>query len=651
MVSISIENIDPRYLEQPSQRESDEIKLRKEQEDKFKTDHPFHPTIQKYTRISQNNRYSPARNRKQQHQKECPFTPQLHTQPRRRPQSPLRVTDRLIADAKARQEKLAVSSIVSAQLETENCTFHPQTISSSLKLPGYVPIEHRTPSILKQQRSAIEQKHFESENEFSFKPHISSESRRLSAQNDRSIIPVGERLYQDAFALMEHTQKLEKEKEEKEIEGITFKPHVDGISKAIVEDGKFFERQNEALKKKKELEMLAESGAFLDEECTFHPLHSFRRPRTAGNPKCLSTTASFSHHLSPSSSTSSLSFPASQPRNKSNLLTGTRGSFSSRDLSSARTSLSSSTSSTDSESFSERVSKQAFRLSVLAAKEREDKILSLKQQEESAFSFQPKIDRISALLARSKTVDELSSAKEVEKAKKEAEIKVKREEAQKCTFRPKLNSKVNSIVEQNSFNATTKENTFMDEDNSSQISKKIERYSLSVRNPSAMMEKIAKQREEQALKMAEERKKREYEVLKECTFQPTLVTKERSSSNCRSRGRSLVNSDTNHELRRSRSVSSLNSTQATSTSMRDGRITHPPTPVVRGMGRYLELKEMAQKKKEEEINRMKKVFKLNGCRGMTISDGKGTLGEIETALELEQEKKRNQIEESREKGA
>ena len=106
-----------------------------------------------------------------------------------------------------------------------------------------------------------------------------------------------------------------------------------------------------------------------------------------------------------------------------------------------------------------------------------------------------------------------------------------------------------------------------------------------------MLASVKRANEEKLRKLVEEKKQREYEMLKECTFQPTLISRPpRSQSEPRKR---------------------------------------PATaPAVRGMKRFMELKKLAASQKSQEVDRMKKMFHLEGCRDMDITSGRGRLSQL-----------------------
>eukprot|EP00658_Telonema_sp_P-2_P023271 TRINITY_DN19316_c0_g1_i3.p1 TRINITY_DN19316_c0_g1~~TRINITY_DN19316_c0_g1_i3.p1 ORF type:complete len:316 (+),score=69.05 TRINITY_DN19316_c0_g1_i3:274-1221(+) len=95
----------------------------------------------------------------------------------------------------------------------------------------------------------------------------------------------------------------------------------------------------------------------------------------------------------------------------------------------------------------------------------------------------------------------------------------------------------------------------------------LEKWQLNLADPSAITRKIEQQRLEREHKIEESRRHREFEELRECTFQPNIAKNRRPKES-----------------------------------------TAPI--IVRGLGRHLELKEMARKQEEEAAEREAQVFKL-----------------------------------------
>lgn len=562
-----------------SQREKDEMRVKRDLEGKFQAEHPFHPNLN-YDQVPSEYRYQPTEERKgdiftrlssqdekknyilrqlmidkqEKLKEECPFAPKVYS--RRGPYgyTKIPVTERLMQDAKQREKKRELLEEASQQPD-EECTFHPQLQKPKVQLASYQPLEQRVPSIIQAKQEEINKQEKEQLAEHSFKPHISAESERLAAQSRQSSVPVSERLFQDAALAAELTQTLKKQQDKNELEGCTFKPEIDPISEAVVEDGEFFKRQHDALKKKEEFRITAENGGYLDPECTFQPnIDSSKFSATQSEKPSPGTSKKGKINFKSLSRSNSSTFP---PHPSSYPVRATV----------------------------ETQQQRCYRMSVTAAKVREEKIKELEQQKEREMQrqFHPHIDRISSLLARPRSVDEMSKAVEVQRAKKLAEEKVLQEEREKCTFHPQLISK--TPRERPHTTGTTP-------------------YSNKTRPASAqragpwkeqrhiqLLESVNKANDERQRKLIEEKKQKEYESLKECTFQPVLIA------------------------RRGRSQSAQRSKP-------------PVTSMVKGMDRFMELKRMAEQKKKEELKTLSKVFHMDGCREMDISSGKGKLAEI-----------------------
>lgn len=191
------------------------------------------------------------------------------------------------------------------------------------------------------------------------------------------------------------------------------------------------------------------------------------------------------------------------------------------------------------ESFLERVER-------LSHKDAERKRLRNKEAQEkyyAQFTFQPEIDGHSKKLGKAATSEELHKNERGQAVKARLKAGAERAFEQECTFQPTVGTGAK-----------------FDPD-------KLNKYRLNLDDPEGLTERIEEQRREREEKAEEQRRLREFNELKECTFQPNVSI---SKKHVPERGGPVI---------------------------------------VRGLGRHLELKEMAKKQEEERLSREEEVFK------------------------------------------
>ena len=168
----------------------------------------------------------------------------------------------------------------------------------------------------------------------------------------------------------------------------------------------------------------------------------------------------------------------------------------------------------------------------------------------SQFSHQPVINEISSNLARSKTVDEMTSNAFAKKRLEERIRKRDDELQQECPFEPTF---VESRIARR-YREKVSENTGR----------------ASVLDPDTMIDKIEKKRERRQMKIEEISHQNQYDEYKMCTFQPTINRSRPKKQN--------------------------------------GPV------IVKGFGRFLELKELAKKIEEEKAAREDRAFIVENAK-------------------------------------
>ena len=206
------------------------------------------------------------------------------------------------------------------------------------------------------------------------------------------------------------------------------------------------------------------------------------------------------------------------------------------------------------------------RIDRLAYKDKERQELSrevVQEQYYSQFSFKPRINKVSKQLGHGHTVEELHTDVRRRERMEELIRRANEEQEMECTFQPDTRRvKASSMhdLRQSSMNVTGERS----------------RYSIDVHDVETLTERIKHHAMRKDAAIDQERRRREYEELKECTFKPAVSSKPVKS-------------------------------QA-------GPI------IVRGLGRHLELKELAQKKEEEKKERERKAFLLDtSARSSSVS--------------------------------
>ncbi|KAK2957120.1 hypothetical protein BLNAU_7950 [Blattamonas nauphoetae] len=391
------------------------------------------------------------------------------------------------------------------------------------KIPS---IAERSKARLIQKERKLAQQRFLLQQSHSFTPQISRESQRLAAQNARNIAPINDRLYQDATMSKQHKQQLAQEVRCERLSECSFTPKIDAISSLVVEEGGFFKRQEDALRKRKAYREIGTLGIVTDPECTFKP----NTNRTV-RPRPLTPRKQVNDENIPISDENRLT--ETDRSHQANVVTS-RSSSSQRKVPTVHQSRSIPQSS---ESEAERI----HRLSVLDQQKKEQAIQKVKEREDARVTFKPKINPISAIVARNRTVDELTRGDEIRAARQLAEERVKREHEVKCTFKPKIKG------------TTAPKETIQEQ-----------------------LQDLAMKRQEKERQIIEQQKKQEYEELKQCTFEPT--------------------------------INRTNIAQS-----------HRKEVAVAGLLRFMELKRMGEEKKQEDEERKRQIFHLDGCRDIDLN--------------------------------
>lgn len=185
------------------------------------------------------------------------------------------------------------------------------------------------------------------------------------------------------------------------------------------------------------------------------------------------------------------------------------------------------------------------RLAYVDMKRREAIRQQLEQAHYSQYTHQPKIDTISARLARSKTDAELSANPQGKALKESLAKKKEKLEAESCPFKPQLDRRSQQLAEK-----TGSRSVFGPE---------------SVDHLTERLELEARERQE---RLERQRREVEAEKLRDCTFQPQISSANPSA----------------HEKADEKPL------------------------VIRGLGRYMELKQMAKRQQDAQKQREQKAF-------------------------------------------
>ena len=178
---------------------------------------------------------------------------------------------------------------------------------------------------------------------------------------------------------------------------------------------------------------------------------------------------------------------------------------------------------------------------------------ALRKRHESKMTFKPSINEISKSLAKSKTVQELTDNRRNRQIKHDIAARREQEITMQCTFQPAVNT--------------------------SRKAKELVRnlpesqFRVNVNEPTKIVKAIDSYRKDRETKLRQTRQEVEYETMKECTFAPE--------------------------------------THGHKVPKQSGPV------VVRGLGRYLELKDLAKRLDDEKKQREEKAYLV---RGATKSD-------------------------------
>ena len=219
----------------------------------------------------------------------------------------------------------------------------------------------------------------------------------------------------------------------------------------------------------------------------------------------------------------------------------------------------------------EKLKDRVKRLSVVDQRRIDDRKKQLESDHYSQFSYKPNINHISRSIGKpSKTIDLVENPRG-QLARHRAKAAADKRVAEECTFQPKTNRFVDP--ERPTFGGVT---ATENRGNGGMMAAgvHIPPPPPSFADPDARMDAIRRKQEEQEMWRQQEIATREIEELQECTFAPKLHT----------------NSGGN----------------------RRPAVKQPTGPVVvRGLGRYLEVREMARRKEAEKAELEAKAFKAN----------------------------------------
>jgi len=185
------------------------------------------------------------------------------------------------------------------------------------------------------------------------------------------------------------------------------------------------------------------------------------------------------------------------------------------------------------------------RLTYVDAQRREHVKKQLQQRHYSQYLHRPTIDTISAKLARSKTNHELCDNPQGKALKQELAQQRKLEMDAECPFKPQMDTHSEALA------AVAQQ-----------------RAHLSPESVAELGERLAHQQKERQASLERARRELEARALRECTFTPKLVT---------------------------------NKKLVTATAAEDA-------PAIRGLGKYMERKDLARRQAEERRQREQKVF-------------------------------------------
>lgn len=425
----------------------------------------------------------------------------------------------------------------------ESCTFKPKLKPSAKQAPAAapgVPVEVRliNEANSKQSMRQKAKRHLE-EIEFqrtcTFKPQINTTSRYLDTEQR----PLHERVGELQRARRMKLQEA-KVKEEMGNADLTFKPTINERSVRIAGDRtepvtkRLVENSHTSLQRK--LAKMAEIAQDMEQEQTFHPKPNPNSDRILSASDKFGGKSFFERQQeaiekrAQDEKASPEEFPF-RPK------VGTNSSLLVQDR--------------EAESLEERIDRMAY-------KDKERQELSreaMKDMYYSQFSFRPQINRVSKQLGHSHTVEELHEDRARRERMDELVRRANEEQEIECTFRPDVGRKrptqsMNDLRQQ-----------------SIDASGERSRYSIDVHDVETLTERIKHHAMRKGAAIDQERRRREYDELKECTFKPQIRSKPAKQQ--------------------------------------QGPI------IVRGLGRHLELKELAQKKEEEKRERERKAFLLD----------------------------------------
>jgi hypothetical protein len=435
---------------------------------------------------------------------ECTFRPQIRKNASSKTKSGSAVSERLHHEADQRTEAREQARRRLEAAELGQYSFKPEInpeTNAILDMSRYRPIHERLGEMQRAKSSALQHarvQHERNNPDLTFAPQINAKSNKIAAERrslhdmtnaDGGSLPVAERLNREAEYQAKRKLHRMDEHEAAKARDCTFAPQISEGSARLVasmsefQHGADFLERQEALEEEGRVKAAKSLGAQqrLEEEakCTFHP--------NVGN------AGKVLEHTRP-----------------------------------ARVG----------ESADERI-ERLFKQDQHDSEQLKEQI---QDDYYAQFSYRPKINKISKVLGRAATVDELVADDRGKQSRARAAAKREAAERQSCPFKPHTNKYKGK---QENLNKATRVN---------------------INKPDTITANITAARHDRDAKLAQSRRDKEYEELKSCTFQPRI---------------------------------------------NEGKPEEPTGPiVVRGLGRYLELKEMARRKEQDKKQREHKAFSV-----------------------------------------
>ena len=405
-----------------------------------------------------------------------------------------------------------------------------------LNMNAYKPIHERVDDLQKAKRVSLQKKRLQREQnnpDLTFRPKISTQSRQiaqsraLATSHDGTLSNVTQRLVQDAEEKIDRSMNRKRAWEEEQKKIYTFQPRVNDTSRAIVanaggEDQSFLVRQVALAERSAARERHLRLRAMKENECTFKP--------DVGN-----ATAVLQH---------------TRPQRLR-------------------------------ESSLERVE----RLSVQDRQSNDKRKAAAEENYYKQFSHHPEINVISQSLARSKTIDELTSTERETKKKEKLRRQHEQHMDEVCTFEPELSgSRVAKTMRD-------------------RVATNPSRPTMS--DPETIIDRINRQKQRQELKIEEIRHKRQYDAGQQCTFNPTInrkrVKQPQGPVTVKGFGRFLELKELAKKLENEKSARENRAFMVSNAKYRRGNKTIPKPFKLSGDNRMKRLKELERKVRKEEM--------------------------------------------------